>query len=197
MSRAIAKIHIAKKELLLHEDDYRDILERCTGLRTSIGMNDKQIGAVLDEFKRLGWKPKVINGGNPRLPSQRHIAEFDAAKKCRALWISLWQLGAIRDKSESALEAFAKRQLKVDAFKWANQQEVFKVIEALKAMAERNGWVLKAGQTVIEQKQLLIKAQCEKLNITCPDFSKDWSTHIPSLTATAQDFGNMIQGIKK
>lgn len=196
MSRALAKIHIAKKELGLHEEDYRDILERCTGARSSSGLNDKQIGAVLDEFKALGWKPKVYYGGNPST-SKSKVADFESAKKARALWISLWQLGAIRDKSESALEIFARRQLKVDAFKWANQQEVYKLIEALKSMAFRAGWQLKHGQSLIEQRQLLIKAQCEILNITQPDFTKEWATHIPSLIKQAQDFGNEIQGVKR
>jgi hypothetical protein len=62
------------------------------------------------------------------------------ALKARAMWISLHQLGAIDNPSEQALEAFAKRQLGVEKLQWANQQLGFKLIEALKAIAERHGW---------------------------------------------------------
>src|SRR3546814_16890334 len=49
-------------------------------------------------------------------------------------------LGVVRDPSESALEAFAARQLNVEQLQWADQGRVYKLIEALKAMAERAGW---------------------------------------------------------
>ncbi|HVY35592.1 MAG TPA: phage protein GemA/Gp16 family protein, partial [Caulobacteraceae bacterium] len=44
------------------------------------------------------------------------------------------------EPSEHALEAFAKRQLGVDAMQWADQSMGYRLIEALKAMAERAGW---------------------------------------------------------
>ena len=42
---------------------------------------------------------------------------------------------------EQALEAFARRQLGCELFAWARQWEGHKVIEALKSMAARNGWL--------------------------------------------------------
>ena len=56
------------------------------------------------------------------------------------MWISLHQLGAVRDPSEAALEAFARRQLGVDRLRWAVASEANALIEALKQMAERAGW---------------------------------------------------------
>ena len=49
----LAQIHIAKKELSLTDDSYRDLLERVTGQRSSKGMTAQKKNAVLDEFKRL------------------------------------------------------------------------------------------------------------------------------------------------
>ena len=62
------------------------------------------------------------------------------------MWISLSLLCAIDTqptaaiKNDKALEAFAKRQLGVDRLQWANQALGDKLIEALKAIAERHGW---------------------------------------------------------
>jgi len=97
---------------------------------------------VLDELKAKGWKPTVIPGGRSGAApvARRSAADSPVALKARALWISLHQLGVVRDGSDRALEAFAKRQLKVDRLQWADQSLAYKLIEALKAMAERAGW---------------------------------------------------------
>jgi hypothetical protein len=62
------------------------------------------------------------------------------ARKARALWISLYHLGAVRSRDEKALEAFAKRQLGCERLVWADQSQGFRLIEALKAMADKHGW---------------------------------------------------------
>ncbi|ESQ78489.1 regulatory protein GemA [Asticcacaulis sp. YBE204] len=143
MSKALQTLQIAKRQIGLHDDDYRGILERTVGVRSSKGLTDAQIGKVLDVLKREhGWTPTVIQGGKKAgsKGKARPVAEHPTAKKARALWISLWQLGVVRDRSEKALEAFAKKQLKVETMIWADQQQMYKLIEALKAMAERAGW---------------------------------------------------------
>ncbi len=56
------------------------------------------------------------------------------------MWISLHQLGVVRDPSEAALERFGARQLGVERLAWAGGSEGYRLIEALKAMAQRAGW---------------------------------------------------------
>jgi hypothetical protein len=51
----LAKVHIAKKQLCLDDDDYRDILERITGHRSSRAVAPDQLQALQREFRRLGW----------------------------------------------------------------------------------------------------------------------------------------------
>ncbi|WP_066773194.1 gp16 family protein [Sphingomonas sp. CCH19-C6] len=129
----IAKIHVAQKEMGLAEDDYRAVLIRVTGHQSAAMMTDAQLEDVIAEFKRLGWKAKPANGG-PRPADSR------TANKARAMWISLHHLGAIHNPGEPALEAFAKRQLGVERMQWANESLMYRLIEALKAIAERHGW---------------------------------------------------------
>jgi phage gp16-like protein len=138
----LAKIHIAKKDLGLDEDTYRAVLERLTGQRSAAGLDDRRLGLVLDEFKAKGWKPTVVAGGqgSSAVDQKRRPASHPVARKARAMWISLHKLGAVENPSEQALEAFAHRQLGVERLDWANQRLGYRLIEALKAMAERAGW---------------------------------------------------------
>lgn len=129
----IVKVHVAKKELGLDDTAYGDVLFRETGRGSSADCSDDQLVKLLDAFKRMGWQAK------PKQPRSR-VADHKTARKARALWISLGHLGAVENVSEKALEAFAKRQLGCDRMQWADQTMMFKLIEALKAMALRDGW---------------------------------------------------------
>ena len=140
----LAKVHIARKELRLQEPEYRAMLERITGHDSAGDCSVAQLGAVLDELKAKGWKPTVFVNQDkqtrPRTAPGRAPADHPVARKARAMWISLHRLGVVRDSSDRALDAFARRQLGVDAMQWADQGLAYKLIEALKAMAERAGW---------------------------------------------------------
>lgn len=138
---AVVKVQIARKELGLDEDTYRAMLERITGRTSSAACTDDQLGAVLDEMKAKGWKPRVVAGGRSGRSARRPApAASPVARKARALWISLHQLGVVRDPSEAALERFAARQLGVERLVWASASHGYRLIEALKAMAQRAGW---------------------------------------------------------
>ena len=141
----LAKVHLARKELGLAEADYRAVLYRVTQHESAGALSDAQLEAVIAEFKRLGWQQKSRSvpsvGSGSRIPgATARPADHPAARKARSLWISLAQLGVVRNSSEAALEAFARRQLGVDRLQWADQGQVYKLTEALKAMAERAGW---------------------------------------------------------
>lgn len=158
----LAKVHLAKKELGLVEDDYRQILLDETGRASAADCTDGELAKLLDRFKSNGFKPQ--KGKGPR------AADHPSAGKARALWISLGQLGAIDNPSEQALEAMARRQLGCDRLQWANQAHVYSLIEALKKIAERHGWdqgldgVVSANRVIV-LKRRLIEAQMAKLRL--------------------------------
>jgi phage gp16-like protein len=161
---ALAKVHLAAKELGLEKEDYRAVLSRITGKSSAAEMSFSELQAVLDEMGRLGWSGRKI--GPVSMPRARP-ADHPSARKARALWISLWQLGAIESASEASLEAFARRQLKCERMQWADQAASYKLIEALKAIAARHGWEVRdvnAGWQV----QSLIEAQVAKLRAADP-----------------------------
>ncbi len=132
----IAKVHVAKHQLGLADDDYVAVILRETGHTSSAKCNLDELEKIVRAFERQGFSAKAkAPGSGRRVP----IADHPSARKARAMWISLGLLGAV-DPAEAKLEAFARRQLRVDRLQWADQAQVYKLVEALKAMAERHGW---------------------------------------------------------
>lgn len=165
-NRLLAKVHVAKRELDMDDSAYRDVLERHggPGKRSAKDLTDAQLIKVLKEFEAKGFKPRVIGGaGSARTSvprSGRRAADHPVARKARALWISLHHLGVIENGSEQALEAYCKRQLKVDALQWADQAHAEPLIKGLKAMAERAGWSQKGSTDQIKARlQVLLEAK--------------------------------------
>lgn len=129
----LAKINIARHDLRMVEDDYRQVLFEVTGRTSLKECSEAQLEAMIARLKQLGFKPIPKAGAKP-------AAAHPMARKARALWISLHQLGVVRNPSEEALEAFAARQLGCEKLVWARQSDAYRLIEALKAMAQRAGW---------------------------------------------------------
>ncbi len=152
----LAKVHLAKKELGLDDDTYRGVLLRVAQAVSAKDCTEAQLAAVVEDFVRRGWQSKVAHR-----PGRSRPASHPVAGKARALWISLHQLGAIDDPSEAALEAFARRQLKVDRLAWVDQSLGYRLIEALKGIAERHGWdqstqdVRPAAKTIVLKRRLV------------------------------------------
>lgn len=105
-----AKIHIAKKELGLSEDNYRDILAfNFDGAESSKDLTSKQIEQLLDIFEAKGWKGKKGNGRN-----FIKIKPGPAAKQQRKV-LAMWNaLGYDLDK----LHARCKKQFDVARIEW-------------------------------------------------------------------------------
>jgi len=131
---ALAKLHIAKKQLGLDDDTWRDLLERETGKRSSKDMSDGERGRVLDVLKQQGFKP-VSKGSRKGL-------EGKYAKKLQALWIASYNLGLIRNKDDAALIVFVKRQTGLDHTRFLRfADDAASAIEALKGWLDRDGGV--------------------------------------------------------
>lgn len=123
----IAKIHIAKADLGLDDDAYRDLLRR-HGAESSARMTDQQLDSVLRELVTKGWKPKQPkNVGRTPKPSHDRAAQI---AKIKAL---------LTDKAKrqgrpvpwTYADAIAKRVCKVDRVEWVDTLELYKVISAL------------------------------------------------------------------
>src|SRR3546814_19722516 len=60
---AIKLIHVAKREMRMDDDDYRDLLFRTAGQSSANDLSDDGAQAVLAEMKRLGFRPQAQRKG--------------------------------------------------------------------------------------------------------------------------------------
>ena len=129
---ALAKIHIAKKDLALDDDTYRALLTRVTGKSSSGKMSDQERANVLVELKRLGWKPQIGSRTRFRKASSNpHIRKVWALGReldKRGYWSLPWKQG---------LKAFVKKETGIDDPDWLDTKQATKIIEALKAIVRR------------------------------------------------------------
>jgi phage gp16-like protein len=142
-SRLIVLLHVARRELRLDEASYRAILSAKTGKDSAADLSLPQLQAVLDYLKTTGFKVKSSKPAAARhnAPAQT-LASDPESRKARAMWLTLHAIGEVRDPSEAALQAYARRQCKVDRLEWV--KDPFPLIESLKS------WCLRSLPAVVE-----------------------------------------------
>jgi len=128
---SLAKIHIAKSQLGLDDDTYRALLARVAGVRSAKELSPRQIGAVIAEFERLGWVPKVArktsrSAPNPAAERRKLISKIEAflAEASRP-----WEYA----------DALALRMFKVERVEWCDGEQLRSMIAALAYDAKRQG----------------------------------------------------------
>lgn len=130
--KCLAKIHIAKKELGLSDEDYRSLINATVpGRESAADLDDEQLQMLLDRLYALGWRP--------RLPRNRERPLPPMVWKARKLWLQLYELGAIQNPQWTALARFAKRMTGIGDLRRLNVKQAVIVIEALKRWLEREG----------------------------------------------------------
>ncbi len=135
-SRAdLAKIHIAKKELGLTDEAYRDIMRERFGKESAAKLTVGQACRLINHFRSLGWKPKY----QQKLPGVYSKPTDGQEGKIIALWLELAKAGVVRNKSDRALQAFVRRMTKKHHMRWCTTGEKNTIIEALKDWGAREG----------------------------------------------------------
>lgn len=133
----LAKLHLARKELALTEESYRDVLRRVTGQESAAALSEPQLDRALAEFRRLGWKPRKGKGrtGTSAAPQIRMI---------HAVWRDICRLGIDAEDETAALRAFVARQTRTAANpqgvsdpRFLDSQQANRVLEGLKAWRRR------------------------------------------------------------
>jgi phage gp16-like protein len=132
--KCLAKIHIAKKELGLSDEEYRDLISATvTGKESAADLDDLQLQLLLDRLQALGWRPRLPRASERPLPA--------TVWKARKLWLQLYELGAVHNPQWTALARFAKRMTGVGDLRRLTGKHGAIVIEALKRWLEREGGI--------------------------------------------------------
>jgi len=159
-------IHVGMRELGIDEPTKQAMLTRQFGQPGLSGLRTSQLVEFLDALKNQGFAPK------PKAPARagsRPMADGEMQRKIRALWLSLYHLGAVGDPREAAIAAFVKRQTRRDALQWIDGRDAARVVEALKAKATRAGvdWTLQftgiAGETIQDDRYCVCVALWSEL----------------------------------
>ena len=127
----LAMVHIARKDLGLDEDTYRDVLERVTGKRSAGDVTDFELTLLIADFKKRGWAPK------PKAATAPKRSAVPQVRKVWAIWSDMCRDKVVREPTKAALRAFVKRMTGVADPEWLSPEQCGVVIEALKAWRKR------------------------------------------------------------
>lgn len=133
----IQLIHIAKNQLKMDNDLYRENLKAAVKKTSCADMSLSELVQVLEHFKKLGFKPKATKKLSPK--SSDKPGEKTMLDKLRQVWIVMHKQGFINDGSEQALENWAINQSKrlnkgapVAKLEWTSNQMRYALVEQLK-----------------------------------------------------------------
>jgi len=140
----IRLIHVAKRDLKLDDETYRAMLTAIVGKESSADLDVPQLERVLAHMKRSGFtvrhKTRVDRPRDSRHTAgtlSRPIHQDAQSRKIRALWLSLRDMGAVRDASEAALGTYVRRIARIDSLSWLSAEQASRVIETLKQWQAR------------------------------------------------------------
>ncbi len=149
-TRKMRAVLAACRRLGLDSEARKDLQLDVIGVTSMSSMDEGQLGQLLDHLNR-DWK-----GPNP---DRAHIG------KIKALWWSLYWVGAINDPGDGALSAFVKRQTSIDNLRFLDHRKAPSVIEALKSWLAREGvvWPEDSGERARPEREAVIAALKAKL----------------------------------
>jgi len=142
----LAAIHMAQKALGLSAEDASALKLAVVGVASAANMTALQRRQYLAHLAGLQANAATARGEKPAYVPKRPalVRNIDDAGdyqwgKARALWHALAIAGHVRADTDGALQAYAKRQTGVDAWRFMTQPQITQVIEALKKWCRRCG----------------------------------------------------------
>ncbi len=124
----LAKIHIAKKELQLTDEVYRDILMMNFKVESAKDLTDKQAVQLIEFLRAKGWQPKPQKPAPEQKPRNKGtyitIKPGPTAARQRKV-LAMWnELGYAMEK----LHSRCRRQFGIDRFEWLTDQKALHVL---------------------------------------------------------------------
>ncbi len=134
----IQKIHIAKKQLKLNDETYREMLSGY-GVASSKDLTYKQAEDLLRRLEASGWKPTGIKPpagidekkwGKQKFEDLKGRGEEYAAPQQLRMIEARWK-DVTGNEPDKGLNKFIKRVVNIDSIEWLRQSHVKKVLKAL------------------------------------------------------------------
>lgn len=163
-SAQIGAIHALAGRIGLTEAERRAFIARqASGKISCRQLSGREAVRVIDGLKALQGGRGATDLAGPY------------AAKLRALWLSGWHLGVVRDRTDAALLAFLERQTGLEHTRFlADAAAARRVIEALKAwLAREAGVEWPAGSSADESKRAVWQAQRRRIAALGLEVSED------------------------
>ena len=124
----MAKVHIAKKELGLDDDTYRDVLERVTGKRSCKKMLIGELEAVIKDMESRGFTPKA---------APKHGKKPSVVGKRQPLMDKIEAMLADMGLHWNYAHGMAESMFKIKRLQWLNDSQLYKLTQALSVHQQR------------------------------------------------------------
>ena len=124
-----AVIHIAKAQVGMDDNEYRDLLGS-VGVKSSVGLNNKTFSHVMTQFKKLGFKSKSKTRASRKINS--------VPKEKKQLMRKLEAIILDMDLTWNYVDAIARSRFKVDAVQWLNSGDLYKLVQMMVIHQKRN-----------------------------------------------------------
>ena len=130
MANLKAQIHIAKSQLGLDDETYREVLKVATGKTSCAAMSERELKAALQAFKDRGFKSR---------PPRKASGTATLEEKLVAIWRSMASDGLLNNGSDAALRSYVRRQTgcKYEAPQFCDNKTLIRLIESLKQWRKR------------------------------------------------------------
>ncbi|WP_423197429.1 GemA protein [Cupriavidus sp. H19C3] len=125
----LAKIHIAKKQLAMDDDTYRQMLESVAGVRSAKDLTPIGAAKVLRHLEKSGFKNARQHGRRPAAAGadrQKLLGKIEA-------------LLAEAKRPWSYADAMAARMFQIDKLDWCDADQLWRITAALQKDANRHG----------------------------------------------------------
>ncbi len=119
----LAKVHIAKKELGLNDEEYRSVLYQLFQKDSARDLNINELIRLVNTFIACGWKPR----SKKRLPKGKE----KLLKKC-------WAICSDMALPYGYADGIAKNMFGIEKLIWCAPGQIHKVVAALEYHKRRN-----------------------------------------------------------
>lgn len=127
----LAQIHIARQQLGLSDEDYRAILARTAGVSSAKELTNRNVGNVLNEFRRLGFVPKPAKRAGRKAP-RPPVTRQNVINKIEAML-------AHADRPWAYADGMARHMFKVERVDWLDDDQLHRLMQSLIIDAKRQG----------------------------------------------------------
>lgn len=138
----ITKIHIAKKDLAMDDETYRDVLMRVTGKESCKKMTLSELKKVIGDMKRLGFKVKQ----DWQKPAPKHGRKPTTTPDRQALLSKVGAILADCGLHWNYAHGMAQKMFDKELVTWLNAEQLYKLVQALAVYQKRHAKNQTAGQ---------------------------------------------------